>query len=95
MAITFDDITKVAKLANLAISKQEALHYLENLQEILKLVNQMKMVDTESILPVAHCFDIAQRLRPDEISETDQRDRLQQLSENVSAGLYIVPPVIE
>jgi aspartyl-tRNA(Asn)/glutamyl-tRNA(Gln) amidotransferase subunit C len=95
MTITLDDVTKVANLARISIDEKEALHYLENLQEILKLANQMEKVNTESVQAVAHCFDITQRLRPDEITEPDQHERLQQLTQEVQAGLYIVPPVIE
>ena len=95
MTITLDDVNKVAGLASLKIDEKEAAHYLENLQGILKLANQMATVDTESIPAVAHCFDVIQRLRPDKVTETNARERLQQLTTHVQAGLYCVPPVIE
>lgn len=95
MTITLDDVNKVAGLASLKIDEKEAIHYLENLQDILKLANQMTTVDTESIPAVAHCFDVIQRLRPDKVTEANHRDRLQQLTEHVQSGLYCVPPVIE
>lgn len=95
MTITLDDVNKVAKLASLKINDEEAAHYLENLQGILKLANQMDAVETESIQAIAHCFDVPQCLRSDEVTETNQRDRLQQLTEQVQSGLYCVPPVIE
>ncbi|MDQ8040158.1 MAG: Asp-tRNA(Asn)/Glu-tRNA(Gln) amidotransferase subunit GatC [Rickettsiella sp.] len=95
MTITLDDVNKVAELASLKIDKEEAKHYLENLQSILKLANQMETVDTESIQAIAHCFDIKKRLRPDKVTETNSRDYMQQLTESVQSGLYCVPPVIE
>jgi aspartyl-tRNA(Asn)/glutamyl-tRNA(Gln) amidotransferase subunit C len=95
MTITLDDVNKVAKLASLKINEAEAAHYLENLQGILELANQMEAVATESIQAVAHCFDVPQSLRNDEVTETNQRNRLQQLTEHVQSGLYLVPPVIE
>ena len=39
--------------------------------------------------------DQVQRLRPDEVSETNQRDKYQQNAASVAAGLYLVPKVIE
>ncbi len=95
MTIILDDVNKVAALASLKINPKEANHYLKNLQEILKLANQMDTVDTDAIPAVAHCFDVIQRLRPDRVTETNTRERLQQLTTHVQAGLYCVPPVIE
>lgn len=95
MTITLDDVNKVAGLASLKIDGEETKHYLENLQGILKLANQMETVDTKSIQAVAHCFEIKQRLRPDKVTETNARDRMQQLTDSVQSGLYCVPPVIE
>lgn len=95
MMITLDDVKKVAKLASLKITEDEAAHHLQNLQGILKLANQMETVATESIQAVAHCFDLQQYLRSDEVTEINQRDRLQQLTKQIQSGLYCVPPVIE
>lgn len=95
MTITLDDVNKVARLASLKIDEKEAIHYLENLQDILKLANQMATVNTESIPAIAHCFDVIQRLRPDKVTETDHHNHLQQLTEHIQSGLYCVPPVIE
>jgi len=39
--------------------------------------------------------DAAQRLRPDVVSETDQRESFQAIAPQVEAGLYLVPQVIE
>jgi aspartyl-tRNA(Asn)/glutamyl-tRNA(Gln) amidotransferase subunit C len=36
-----------------------------------------------------------QRLRPDEVTETDERDSYQKNAAAVSDGLYLVPKVIE
>ena len=95
MPITLSEVQKVAKLASLKISVKEADDYLKNLQDILNLANQMEMVPTESIPTSAHCFNVTQRLRSDEVTESNQRDRLQQLSEHIYCGLYCVPIVIE
>jgi aspartyl-tRNA(Asn)/glutamyl-tRNA(Gln) amidotransferase subunit C len=44
---------------------------------------------------MAHPLDQAQRLRPDAVTEPDQRALFQQLAPAVEAGLYLVPKVIE
>jgi aspartyl-tRNA(Asn)/glutamyl-tRNA(Gln) amidotransferase subunit C len=44
---------------------------------------------------MAHPMEAGQRLRADEITETDHRDRFQAVAPQVEAGLYLVPKVIE
>lgn len=95
MTITLDDVNKAAGLGYLKINSEEADHYLKNLQQILELANQMEVVDTESIPATAHCFDVKQRLRSDEVTEANARDDLQKLTQYIQSALYCVPPVIE
>jgi aspartyl-tRNA(Asn)/glutamyl-tRNA(Gln) amidotransferase subunit C len=52
-------------------------------------------VDTEGIEPMSHALDVVQRLRPDEITEADQREVYQKGAPAVEQGLYLVPKVIE
>jgi len=61
----------------------------------LDFVAQMSAVDTAGVSPMAHPMDAAQRLRPDTVTETDQRERFQSIAPQVEAGLYLVPKVIE
>jgi aspartyl-tRNA(Asn)/glutamyl-tRNA(Gln) amidotransferase subunit C len=44
---------------------------------------------------MSHALDVVQRLRPDEITEADQRDLYQSVAPAVEEGLYLVPKVIE
>ena len=95
MAITLEDVNKIADLARIQINPEEAAQYLKSLQGIFKLTNQMDAVDTTSIQPVAHPFGITQRLRADTITEDVDRKSLQQLTRYIEAGLYCVPLVLE
>ena len=44
---------------------------------------------------MAHPLDVVQRLRVDEITESDHREELQTLAPETQGGLYLVPKVIE
>jgi aspartyl-tRNA(Asn)/glutamyl-tRNA(Gln) amidotransferase subunit C len=44
---------------------------------------------------MAHPLEMGQRLRPDEVTETDHRDLYQQNAPAVGQGFYRVPKVIE
>jgi aspartyl-tRNA(Asn)/glutamyl-tRNA(Gln) amidotransferase subunit C len=58
-------------------------------------VEQLETVDTTSVVPLAHPLDALQRLRADEVTESDQREAFQAVAPQTEAGLYLVPKVIE
>jgi len=89
------EVGKIAHLARLAIREQDVPAYARNLSAILELVEQMNAVDTSGVAPLANPLDMAQRLRADEVTETDQRAHFQAIAPRVEAGLYLVPKVIE
>lgn len=95
MSLGVAEVAKIAHLARLAIRTEDAPAYARNLSAILELVEQMNAVDTTGVAPMAHPLDMAQRLRPDEVAESNQRDRFQSIAPRVEAGLYLVPKVIE
>ncbi|HNW79480.1 MAG TPA: Asp-tRNA(Asn)/Glu-tRNA(Gln) amidotransferase subunit GatC [Candidatus Competibacteraceae bacterium] len=89
------EVAKIAHLARLAIREEDVPAYAHSLSAILDLVEQMKAVETAGVTPMAHPLDMAQRLRADLVSETDQRERFQAIAPRTEAGLYLVPKVIE
>lgn len=89
------DVKTIAHLARLAINDEDIPGYEKNLANILDLVNQMNAVDTSGIEPQAHPLDAVQRLREDEVTESNQREHFQQIAPATEAGLYLVPKVIE
>ncbi|MDQ3730805.1 MAG: Asp-tRNA(Asn)/Glu-tRNA(Gln) amidotransferase subunit GatC [Pseudomonadota bacterium] len=95
MSLEPEDVEKIAHLARLRIEAQDIPGYARNLSEILALVERMNSIDTQGVQPMAHPQDIHQRLRADEITESDQRDRFQKNAPQTEAGLYLVPKVIE
>jgi aspartyl-tRNA(Asn)/glutamyl-tRNA(Gln) amidotransferase subunit C len=95
MSLTLADVKRIAHLARIEVSEDEAEGYLRQLSGIFELVEQMQAVDTTGIEPMAHAQDVTLRLRPDRISEIDRRDDYQSLTRHKEAGLYLVPKVIE
>ena len=95
MSLKTEDVKNIAHLARLAISDDAVDDYARDLSNILDLVDQMNQVDTDDVQPMAHPMDVVQRLRPDEVTETNQRDKFQSIAPDVEAGLYRVPKVIE
>lgn len=95
MSLSRTDVEKIAHLARLAVDEADIDGYASELSSILDLVDQMNAVDTSGIQPLAHPLDAVQRLRVDEVTETDQRDHFQGQAPNVENGLFLVPKVIE
>ncbi|HTD89140.1 MAG TPA: Asp-tRNA(Asn)/Glu-tRNA(Gln) amidotransferase subunit GatC [Burkholderiales bacterium] len=95
MALTLDDVKRVAHLARIAINDDEAQSTHVQLTGIFKLIAQMEAVDVNAINPMSHAQDVVQRLREDTVTEGDQRDRFQAVAPQVDSGLYLVPKVIE
>lgn len=95
MSLDKQDVEKIAHLARLAIQEEDIPNYAEGLNNILNLIEQMSSVDTSDILPMAHPLDMHQRLRPDVVTEADQRDVFQAIAPKTEAGVYLVPKVIE
>jgi len=95
MSLTATDVKKIAHLARLNFNERDVTTYSEQLSRILDFVAQMNQADTAHIEPIAHSLEWSQRLRPDHITESNQRDLFQTIAPEVSAGLYLVPQVIE
>jgi aspartyl-tRNA(Asn)/glutamyl-tRNA(Gln) amidotransferase subunit C len=95
MSLGPDDVKNIAHLARLNIDEADIEHYASSLSSILDLVEQMNAVDTTNVLPMAHPLDVAQRLREDEVLETDRREAFQKVAPLTENGLYLVPKVIE
>ena len=95
MAFDKSEVEKIAHLARLQLSDSEADEVTVRIGDILRLIDQMQSVNTDTVEPLAHPLDAVQRLRDDEITEQDQREELQILAPNSQDGLYLVPKVLE
>jgi len=95
MVLDKGDVAKIAHLARLGIDDGALGHYASELSSILDLVEQMGRVDTTGVEPMAHPLHMAQRLRPDQVAESNQREHFQRIAPATQDGLYLVPKVIE
>jgi aspartyl-tRNA(Asn)/glutamyl-tRNA(Gln) amidotransferase subunit C len=95
MALTLDDVKRVARLARIAIDETEAGAVLAQLGGVFQLIEQMQAVDTRGIEPMSHALDVVQRLREDVVTESDQHELFQKIAPQVENALYLVPKVID
>ena len=95
MALTLEDVHRIAHLARLEIDAAAATDVHRKLEAIFALINELQAVDTTGIVPMAHAQDVMLPLRDDVVTETDQRELNQKSAPRVEDGLYLVPKVVE
>ncbi|MEJ2693801.1 MAG: Asp-tRNA(Asn)/Glu-tRNA(Gln) amidotransferase subunit GatC [Candidatus Thiodiazotropha sp.] len=95
MSLDCSDVEKIAHLARMALDESQIDAYAKDLSNILNLVEQLELSNTDEVVPMAHPLHMAQRLREDRATEDNRREVNQGIAPSVEAGLYLVPKVIE
>jgi aspartyl-tRNA(Asn)/glutamyl-tRNA(Gln) amidotransferase subunit C len=94
-----DDVQRIAHLSRLELSQAEAEAVLPQLQAVFSLVEEMQAVNTDGLEPLAHPIlflrELAQPLRADKVTESDQRTENMQSAPAQQDGYFLVPKVIE
>ena len=99
MALTPQDVSRIANLARLELSEAEQASLLGELNGFFDIVERMRAVDTTGVAPLytplSAVQDVALRLREDAVTEQNDREANQRSAPAVEAGLFLVPRVIE
>lgn len=99
MALTPQDVSRIAHLARLALAPAEEAKLLAQLNGFFSIVEQMSAVDTSGVEPLYTPLSAVQqvqlRLRDDAVTESNQREANQRSAPAVEDGLFLVPRVIE
>ena len=99
MALTPQDVSRIAHLARLELSAAEQAQMLVQLGSFFGIVEQMSAVDTSGVeplyTPLSAVQQVGLRLRDDVVTEQVDREANQRSAPAVEAGLFLVPQVIE
>jgi aspartyl-tRNA(Asn)/glutamyl-tRNA(Gln) amidotransferase subunit C len=99
MALTPQDVSRIAHLARLELSSAEQAAMLAQINDFFGIVERMSAVDTSGVeplyTPLSAVQEVGLRLRDDVVTETDQRTANQRSAPRVEDGLFLVPRVIE
>ncbi len=102
MALTRDDVSRIAHLARLELQPAEEAALLAQLNGFFRLVEQMGAVDTRGVeplyTPLSALHEVAAPLREDLVTERaglEAREANQASAPEVQDGLFLVPKVIE
>jgi aspartyl-tRNA(Asn)/glutamyl-tRNA(Gln) amidotransferase subunit C len=95
MSLTLADVHRIAHLARIEITDEQARATVAQLNDIFAMIEQIGKVDTTGVAPMTHPLDGAQRLRDDVVEAPPDRDQLLLNAPAQQDGLFLVPRVIE
>jgi len=95
MQLTREEVIHIAKLARLALSKQEITSFQRQLSDILVYAGRLRDLDTRDIPPTTSVLSARADLRKDEPGECLPSEKLQANAPQWQDGHFLVPPVLE
>ena len=88
-------VEHVARLARLALSVEEKQRFTEQLNAILRYMEQLNEVHTEGVEPTAHVLDLVNVLRDDTVHQTLNADIALANAPETAHHFFVVPRVVE
>ena len=95
MSLDQKQVKEIAYLARLNVSDSELVKRTEELNNILNLMEELGDIETGEIEPMAYPLHMSQRLRTDEVTETDLSKEFQEIAPKKGKDHFLVPTVIE
>ncbi len=95
MALSRDEVLKVALLGRLKLSEAELEKFTTQLNQIVGYVEQLQQLDTEDVEPMAHPLPIHNVFRADEVKPSLEIDSALANAPKRDPEFYLVPPVLD
>ncbi|HEX6287683.1 MAG TPA: Asp-tRNA(Asn)/Glu-tRNA(Gln) amidotransferase subunit GatC [Herpetosiphonaceae bacterium] len=95
MALTMDDVRKVALLARLRLSEDELTLMQQQLSSILDYMQMLQEVDVTDVPTTAQVTDVVNVVRPDDVRPSLPVDEVLAAASRHEEGYFKVKPVFE
>lgn len=95
MALTATQVQTLAELTQLRLDSTSLEHLANSLSQQTDNAESIRDIETGATEPLISPLDMTQRLRADEVTESNQRDLYQSLAPATEDGLYLVPKVLD
>ena len=95
MSLSDKELKEIAYLARINIDENSFPSLKGELDEILDLFEKLNSVNTDDVEAMSHPLNLSQPTRKDEVTEINQREKMQESAPLVQSGLFLVPKVIE
>ncbi len=95
MSVDIDAVKRVAKLARIAVSDEQAQKMQGELNTIIGFVSQLNEVDIDGVEPMTSVVDAAMKKRVDVVNDGGKADDIVANSPASEDNFFMVPKVIE
>ncbi|MBN66092.1 MAG: Asp-tRNA(Asn)/Glu-tRNA(Gln) amidotransferase GatCAB subunit C [Rickettsiales bacterium] len=95
MALTTEEVAKIARLARIRIDEKEQEHFAKEISDILHWVEQLQEVDVEGVEQMTSVADLALPWRRDEVNDGSIQGEVLKNAPESEYGCFVVPKVIE
>lgn len=95
MSVDIDTVKRVAKLARIAVSDEQAAKLRGDLNAILGFVEQLNEVDIDGVEPMTSVVHMDMKKRTDEVTDGDKAADVLANAPASEDGFFMVPKVVE
>ena len=95
MTIDNTIVKKVGKLAKIKIKESEEIKLIQELNNILDWVDELKKVDTSGVEPMLSVFNESIPMREDKVEQNFSGELVTKNSPEKQSGFFVVPKVVE
>lgn len=89
------DITKLGKLARIALSEEDKAYFEQEISGVMKWVEQLNEVNTDNIPALTSVSQMQLRWREDKVTDGNQQEAVLKNAPKSEYGCFGVPKVIE
>jgi len=95
MSVDLATVKRVASLARIAVSEEEAERMVGELNGILGFVEQLSEVDVNGVEPMTSVTPLVMRKRTDVVTDGDKADDIVANAPATDRNFFLVPKVVE
>jgi aspartyl-tRNA(Asn)/glutamyl-tRNA(Gln) amidotransferase subunit C len=95
MSIDSATVSKIAKLARIALSEDEKNHYATEIGGIMQWIEQLQQVNTDGVEPLMSVSNSSLPLREDVVASLGTPEAVLKNAPKQEFGCFVVPKVIE
>ena len=94
MSVDRATVHRIAKLARIAITEEEAERLEKELSGILDWVAQLDEIDTKDVEPMTRVVAMTMRQRKDEVTDGDCAKDILKNASSTDDGYFVVPKIV-
>lgn len=95
MTVDVDTVKRVARLARIAVTDEDAARMEGELNAILGFVEQLQEVDVSTVAPMTSVIPTTMKMREDSVSDGARADDIVANAPESEKNFFLVPKVVE